>query len=150
MTYGTGNTGFKLTAVTAGTAANNTKIVAATGSGTNTAQLTSYVSSSHTYNEVMISFKTGATAADVISASERLDRRLGLVHRRRRFSAGSATGTFAPVRPAARLDRWYGSRCDQSFDRCRHERLQRFGAQTGQRCRLRVRKPRPTRPRVTR
>ena len=111
-TYGSGNTGFKLTAVTAGTAANNTKIVAATGSGTTTVELTSYVSSSHTFNEVKISFKTAATAADVISAvnastaisalyTAALDRAGSATASLRRQSAAAPVltgGTSEPVR----------------------------------------------------
>jgi flagellin len=96
VTYGSGNTGFKLTAVAGGTTANNTKIVAATGSGTTTVQLTSYVSSSHTYGEVKISFKTGATAADVISAVN-ASTAVSALYTAAVDSSGSATGAFAPV-----------------------------------------------------
>ena len=96
VTYGTGNTGFKLTAVTAGTAANNTKIVAATGSGSNAVQLTSYISSSHTYAEIKIAFATAATAADVISALN-ASTAVSALYTAAVDSAGSATGTFAPV-----------------------------------------------------
>jgi flagellin len=99
VTYGTGNTGFKLTAVTAGTVANNTKIVAATGSGTTTVQLTSYVSSSQAHAEVKISFKTGATAADVISAVN-ASTAVSALYTAAVDSAGSATGAFAPVTAA--------------------------------------------------
>ncbi|HEX4142696.1 MAG TPA: flagellin [Pirellulales bacterium] len=96
VTYGTANAGFTLTAVTAGTAANNTKIVAATGSGTTTVKLTSYVSSSHTYNEVKISFKTAASAADVISAINATTA-VSALFTASVDSAGSATASFAPV-----------------------------------------------------
>ena len=102
VTYGSGNTGFKLTAVTGGTTANNTKIVAATGSGTTTAQLTTYVSSSHTYKEISISFKTGATAADVISALNATTA-ISALYTAAVDSAGSATGTFAPAGSAPKL-----------------------------------------------
>jgi flagellin len=99
VTYGTGNTGFKLTAVTGGAADNNTKIVAATGSGATTAELTSYISSSHTYKEVKISFATGATAADVIS-SLNATTAVAAQFTAAVDAAGSATGTFAPVTAA--------------------------------------------------
>ncbi len=100
LTYGSGNTGLKLTAVTGGTAANHTRVVAATGSGTTTAQLTSYVSGGHTYNEISISFKTGATAADVIHALNATTA-IAAVYTASVDSAGSATGSFAPVGAAS-------------------------------------------------